>query len=74
MTIVESAPAEPPIGSTLRDVLSRREVAEFTGIAYQTLAHWATEGKGPKYRRAGQRCLYLREDVIAWLRSLETAS
>lgn len=56
----------------LPEVALRSEVAEFTRISIQTLARWAVEGKGPKYKRAGGRCLYRRADVLAWLDSLES--
>jgi predicted DNA-binding transcriptional regulator AlpA len=60
--------------STLREVSSRAQLADYVGIATQTLARWATEGKGPKFVRAGGRVLYRRDDVTAWLDSLEKAS
>ncbi|MGN7969325.1 helix-turn-helix transcriptional regulator [Microbacterium sp. 22296] len=56
----------------LPEVASRDAVSGFTGISKPTLARWAMEGKGPKFRKAGGRVLYLRQDVIAWLNSLET--
>ncbi|MBF9335830.1 helix-turn-helix domain-containing protein [Microbacterium lacticum] len=56
----------------LPDVASRAQVAVYTGIGVPTLARWAIEGKGPKFRRAGSRVLYRREDVLAWLEQLET--
>ena len=55
----------------LPDVATRKEVAEYTRISIPTLARWASEGKGPKYRKAGGRVLYVAEDVRAWLQSLE---
>lgn len=57
----------------LPDVASRPQVSAFTGISIPTLARWASEGdKGPRYRRAGGRILYLKADVIAWLEGLES--
>ena len=53
-------------------VATRKIVADFTGISMPTLARWAVEGKGPRFRKAGSRCLYLREDVLRWLESLES--
>lgn len=55
----------------LKDVATRHEVAEYTRISVQTLARWAMEGKGPRFRKAGGRVLYTRADVLAWLESLE---
>ncbi len=56
----------------LPEIASRAQVAAYTGIASQTLSRWATEGKGPRFRKAGARVLYERETVLAWIRSLET--
>ncbi|QOC24796.1 helix-turn-helix domain-containing protein [Microbacterium hominis] len=55
----------------LPEVASRGQVSEFTGLSVPTLARWAAEGKGPRFRRAGGRVLYRRADVIAWLDSLD---
>lgn len=55
----------------LAEVASRKDVSAFTGISMPTLARWAIEGKGPRFRKAGSRCLYLRSDVLAWLESLD---
>ncbi|MFZ8758629.1 helix-turn-helix transcriptional regulator [Microbacterium sp. HMH0099] len=55
----------------LPEVATRDEVACFTRISKPTLARWAVEGKGPTYRKAGGRVLYRREDVLAWLESLD---
>jgi excisionase family DNA binding protein len=60
--------------TALPDVATRPEVAAYTRISVPTLARWAMEGKGPKFRRAGGRVLYMRADVLAWLESLEEAS
>lgn len=46
---------------------SRKEVAEFLGVPLQTLAVWATKGKGPKYRRIGRAARYDWADVHAWV-------
>lgn len=56
----------------LPEVATRAEVAAYTRISIPTLSRWATEGKGPKFRKAGGRVLYERESVLSWLRSLET--
>ncbi|MFT3797182.1 helix-turn-helix transcriptional regulator [Microbacterium sp.] len=53
------------------EILTRAEVAELTRISLATLARWAGEGSGPKFRKAGGRVLYRRSDVLAWLDSLE---
>lgn len=64
--------------STITDdlpaVATRKEVAAYTRISLPTLSRWAAEGKGPKFRKAGGRVLYMRADVLAWLDSLAEAS
>lgn len=60
-------------GVELPAVATAMEVSAFTRISSQTLARWRREGnKGPKFRKAGRRVLYRREDVLAWLDRLET--
>lgn len=53
-------------------VMIRPEVSAITRISMPTLARWATESppRGPKFKKAGGRVLYMRSDVIAWLESL----
>lgn len=65
---------QTPALGTLPEVATRAEVSAFVRIAVPTLAKWAMEGKGPKYRRAGGRVLYRRADVLAWLDSLAEGS
>ncbi len=62
------------IESTLPEVATRAEVASYTRISLPTLARWAMEGKGPRFKKAGGRVLYMRRDVLAWLDSLEEVS
>jgi len=57
--------------SELPEVATRAEVSAYTRVSIPTLARWAGEGRGPRFRRAGGRVLYLRADVTAWLESLE---
>lgn len=54
----------------LPEVSDRKTLSACIKISVPTLARWAVEGKGPRFRKAGSRCLYLREDVLAWLESL----
>lgn len=43
--------------------LTRRQLAERWGLRPNTLAHWATDGKGPKYIPFAGKALYDLEDV-----------
>lgn len=75
MTVTKAAVEESTAqAATLRDVSTRQEVAAYTRISLPTLARWAAEGKGPRFRKAGGRVLYLRADVLTWLDSLAEAS
>lgn len=51
----------------LPELLTRSELAAFTGIAMSTLARWATEGSGPRMVKLGAHVRYRRADVLAWL-------
>lgn len=74
MTITSAAPVGgPPRGDSLPEVATRAEVSEFIRVPVATIARWAVDGKGPRYRRAGSKCLYMRDDVLAWLDSLGEA-
>lgn len=56
----------------LPEVATRDEVSAFSRISKPTLARWAAEGKGPKFKKAGGRVLYRRADVLEWLDSLDS--
>jgi len=59
----------------LPELATRQQVANYTQISMPTLARWASEGsKVPKYLKLGGSVRYRREDVLAWLASLEEAS
>ena len=70
--------------TTVRAFLSRAEAAEYVqshGLprARGTLPKYATTGGGPRYHKFGQRCVYRREDLDAWMaarlgRSVTTTS
>ena len=70
---VSHAPDAAAPFAELPQVATRDEVAAYTRISKPTLARWATEGRGPRFRRAGGRVLYMREDVLQWLDSLAEA-
>jgi predicted DNA-binding transcriptional regulator AlpA len=54
--------------STLPEVATRAQVAEYMQISVSTLARWAMEpGKGPKITKLGSNARYLRADVLAYL-------
>lgn len=46
------------------DLVDEREASAILGIAIGTLRNWRALGKGPKYRKVGQRAVrYLRRDL-----------
>lgn len=52
----------------LPDFVTRAELAGFTGLAHQTLARYAVEGKGPRVTRLGGTAVrYARSDIAEWL-------
>ena len=58
--------------TTARAFLSRAEAAEYVQshglpLARGTLQKYATTGEGPRYHKFGQRCVYRREDLDAWM-------
>lgn len=55
--------------TSLPDLATRQQVAEYTQTSVPTLARWAGEGKGPKFVRLGGAVRYRREDVLAWIES-----
>lgn len=58
----------------LPEYASRAEVAEYTGIAPQTLARWGSEGVGPKFIKLGGAVRYKKADLVAWLESAAKTS
>ena len=57
---------------TARAFPSRAEAAEYVQshglpLTRGTLQKYATTGGGPRYHKFGQRCVYRREDLDAWI-------
>lgn len=54
-------------------LLTRPEAAEMLGLAPQTLANWASMGKGPRRVIVGSRSTrYRLSDLTAYVEGLET--
>jgi excisionase family DNA binding protein len=50
-------------------LLKRKEAAAYLGgIAEQTLAVWASTGRGPAFVKIGRLVRYRRSDLDEWLR------
>jgi len=63
------------VSEVIRDRgLTRKEVAEMTGLTIAYLANVALAGEGPPFRKckAGKRgkVIYMESEVVAWLRGL----
>jgi excisionase family DNA binding protein len=46
--------------------LTRPEVSERLRVPVKTLAQWASQGKGPRYRLFGRHARYALSDVTNW--------
>ncbi|MCC4115328.1 helix-turn-helix domain-containing protein [Aromatoleum toluclasticum] len=42
-------------------------VCAVTGMAFNTLTNWRSQGEGPKSVRRGGRAYYRKSDVLAWM-------
>ena len=47
--------------------LTRKQVASHYPISFSTLAHMASQGRGPKYRIIGKSAVYRADEVESWL-------
>jgi Helix-turn-helix domain len=47
--------------------LTRSQVAERYPISAHTLAKLASQGRGPRYFKPTDKCLYRPEDIEAWI-------
>lgn len=47
--------------------LTRSQVAESYPISVHTLAKLASQSKGPRFFKPTDKCLYLAEDIEAWI-------
>lgn len=52
-------------------LLSAQEVADMLQVPRATLSKWRWQGTGPRALKVGKHTRYRRQDVEAWLRSLE---
>lgn len=50
-----------------RTYLTRAQVAERYPISVHTLAKLASDGKGPRFYKPTDKCLYRPEDIEAWI-------
>ena len=53
----------------MSDNLTTTEAADYLRVGYRTLIRWRGQRVGPPWCKAGQRVLYRRNDLDAWLDS-----
>jgi excisionase family DNA binding protein len=51
----------------LPELMTRQELAEFTGVSVQTLARWAVEKTGPRLTKLGHSVRYRKAHVLAYI-------
>jgi len=54
------------------ELLDPKTVATIIGVKPNTLAHWRSNGAGPKFFKLNRRVIYLESDLVAYLRALPT--
>jgi len=64
---IRTGPGIPLQLADLPELLTRQQLADFTGIASQTLARWVVEGRGPRLTKLGQAARYRKSDVVDWI-------
>jgi len=64
--VVSVEKAEEPLAER-GDTMTTKQAAKFLKLAPGTLEVWRSQGKGPRYHKAGGRVLYLPEDLREWL-------
>lgn len=53
----------------MMDRFTRKQAAQYIGVAAATLAGWAVQGPHIPYYRYGNRTLYLKEDLDEFMAS-----
>lgn len=48
-------------------VMATPAAAKYVGFSVDSLKHWRTRGKGPRFVRVGTRVVYRIADLDAWL-------
>jgi len=50
------------------------DAASYLGVSPKTLEHWRQTGGGPRYAKAGRRCLYRLDWLNQWLEGRSVSS
>ena len=51
------------------DLLDENEAADYLRLSERTLQGWRAKGRGPVFTKQGRRIVYLKEDLVEWVRS-----
>lgn len=60
--------------SALPELLTRDDLAAFTGISKATFARWAMTGEGPALTKLGRAARYRKGAVLAWLEGADAVT
>jgi predicted DNA-binding transcriptional regulator AlpA len=52
---------------SLETLLDEKELSRLLRVSIGTLRFWRTIGRGPRYRKVGQRVRYAPSDIQEWL-------
>jgi len=47
--------------------MDRKNAAKYLGVKPKTMAMWATQGKGPRFRKVGGKAFYFKGDLDAYI-------
>lgn len=50
----------------LHALLTTSDAAPVAGVAAKTLENWRSDGKGPRFIKAGRKVLYDPADIAVW--------
>jgi len=50
-----------------KQYLSPKEAAKYLGLGFSTLGKWRLYGGGPRFAKAGNRVIYMRSELDAWI-------
>ena len=67
MSLPDSSVSLAPLPQDDGVLIRRADLPRYLPIARQTLARWATEGKGPIFVKVGRMVAYRAGDVRRWL-------
>lgn len=58
----------------LPNLMTTKQLADYTGYGLSTLYHWRLDGKGPKATRICGRVYYSKDEVLRFFNSCEQSA